>query len=71
MRLDKFLSESGLFSRKEAGIAVRGGRIAVDGAIVRNPALHIAESAAVTCDGKPVRWSKYQYILLYWSRSFT
>lgn len=65
MRLDKFLGESGLFSRKEAGIAVRGGRIAVDGVLVRDPAMHIAESADVTCDGKPVRWSKYQYILLY------
>ena len=65
MRLDKFLGESGLFSRKEAGIAVRGGRIAVDGVLVRDPAMHISESADVTCDGKPVRWSKYQYILLY------
>ena len=65
MRLDKYLGESGLFSRKEAGIAVRAGRIAVDGAIVRDPSAHIAESACVTCDGKPVLWSRFQYIMLH------
>ena len=65
MRLDKYLGESGLFSRKEAGIAVRAGRITVDGVIVRDPSMHIAESAHVNCDGKTVSWTKFQYILLY------
>lgn len=64
MRLDKFLGESGMFSRKEAGIAVRSGRITVDGVIIRDPSQHIADTAEVNCDGKPVHWSKYQYILL-------
>lgn len=64
MRLDKYLAESGVFSRKEAGIAVRRGRIAVNGEIIRDPALHISETASVVCDGKPIVWSAYQYILL-------
>ncbi|MBQ8402199.1 MAG: rRNA pseudouridine synthase [Clostridia bacterium] len=65
MRLDKFISESGVFSRSEAGKAIRSGRIAVDGTIRRDPSGHIAETAFVTCDGKPIRWSKYQYIMLH------
>lgn len=65
MRLDKYLSESGVFSRSEAGKAIRSGRIAVDGAVLRDPSKHIVETASVTCDGKPVIWSKYQYIMLH------
>ncbi|MBE6614270.1 MAG: rRNA pseudouridine synthase [Ruminococcaceae bacterium] len=65
MRLDKYLSESGIFSRSEAGKAIRSGRILVDGAPVKDPSKHIAETAQVLCDGKPVIWSKYQYIMLH------
>lgn len=64
MRLDKFLAESGLFSRSEAGRAVRGGRVSVGANVVKNPSLHIPEDAEVYCDGKRVYWTKYQYILL-------
>jgi len=65
MRLDKFLSESGLFSRSEAGRAIRGGRIRVDGTVIKDPAVHIAEAAQVFCDGQKVNWSRYQYIMLH------
>lgn len=65
MRLDKYLSESGIFSRSEAGKAIRSGRIAVDGSVLRDPSKHIPETASVSCDGKPVVWSRYQYIMLH------
>ena len=65
MRLDKYLSESGIFSRSEAGKAIRSGRITVDGSVLRDPSKHIPETASVTCDGKPVVWSRYQYIMLH------
>lgn len=65
MRLDKYLSESGFCSRSEAGKLVRSGRVTVDGAAVRDPSKHIAETAEVLCDGKPVLWSRYQYIMLH------
>ena len=64
MRLDKFLAESGLFSRSEAGRAVRAGRVAVGGEVVKNPSVHIPEDAEVFCDGQRVYWTKYQYIML-------
>ncbi len=65
MRLDKYLSESGIFSRSEAGKAIRSGRIQVDDAVIRDPSLHIPETARVTCDGKAVIWSQYHYIMLH------
>lgn len=65
MRLDKYLSESGFCSRSEAGKYVRSGRVTVDGAVVKDPSKHIAETAAVACDGHSVQWSRYQYIMLH------
>lgn len=65
MRLDKYLADSGIFSRSEAGRAVRSGRIAVNGAAVRDPSAKVDElTAVVTVDGQAVRWTKYKYIML-------
>lgn len=65
MRLDKYLAESGAFSRSEAGRAVRSGRITVDGEVVKNPALHIDETSAKVMFGtNQIIWSKYKYVML-------
>jgi len=65
MRLDKYCSQSGLLSRSEAGRAIRGGRITVNGEIIKDPSRHISEDAQVLLDGKKVCFSKYQYIMLH------
>lgn len=44
---------------------MRSGRVTVDGAVVKDPSKHIAETAAVACDGHSVQWSRYQYIMLH------
>ena len=36
-RLDKLLSDSGLYSRSEARTLIRAGRVQVDGVAVRQP----------------------------------
>ncbi len=65
MRLDKFLSDTGKLSRKEAGTAIKGGRVTVDGAVLRDPSKHIdPETAAVTIDGESVIFKRFTYILL-------
>ena len=65
MRIDRFLSESGLFSRKEASEAVRRGRVTVNGSIVRDPSAKIDEkTAVVTFDSKPIGYEKFGYIML-------
>lgn len=65
MRLDKYLADSGLFSRSEAGRAVRAGRISVGGVVVRDPSAKVDENTVtVTADDKTVRWTKYKYIML-------
>lgn len=65
MRLDKFLSQSGLFTRKEATDAVKRGRVSVNGIVARDPAVKINEDKdAVSVDGKPFGYDKFGYIML-------
>jgi 23S rRNA pseudouridine2605 synthase len=54
MRLAKFLAHAGVASRRAAEQLVFGGRVAVGGEVVRDPALDVAEDAEVTVDGAPV-----------------
>ncbi len=65
MRLDKLLSSTGLFSRKEAVAAIRAGRVAVGGLPERKADRQVREyEDAITLDGAPVRYAKYDYIFL-------
>jgi 16S rRNA pseudouridine516 synthase len=63
MRLDKFLSEAGVASRKELKTIIRDGRVTVDGAPVTKPETKIQEDQQVQVDGKPVRL-KGQIVLM-------
>ncbi len=51
MRLDKYLSEAGVASRKELRGIIKAGRVTVDGTVVRAPETKIAEDARVEVDG--------------------
>ncbi len=65
MRLDKILSDSGLYSRKEAGAAVRSGRVTVDGVVCRDPSAKFDENlACVVADGRQIGYVKFRYIML-------
>ncbi|MBE6599100.1 MAG: rRNA pseudouridine synthase [Ruminococcaceae bacterium] len=65
MRLDKYLSGSGMFSRSEAGRAIRSGRITVNGEVVKSPSVHIDENtASVKYGDEAVVWTKYKYAML-------
>jgi 23S rRNA pseudouridine2605 synthase len=54
MRLAKFLAHAGVASRRAAEQLVFGGRVAVGGEVVRDPARDVSEDAEVTVDGARV-----------------
>lgn len=55
MRLDKFLSEAKVASRKELRAMIRAGRVTVDGAAAKSPEEKIDEHCQqVAVDGEPV-----------------
>ena len=59
MRLDKYLADSGVGTRKEIKSIVT-----VDGAPVRDPSVHVADTAAVCINGKKIGYKKYICIMM-------
>lgn len=65
MRLDKYLSASGQDSRSRARELIRGGRVTVDGRIVRKPEEKLDETTALVCvDGAARRYEAFRYYML-------
>ena len=65
MRLEKFLSESGIASRRDAKKYISAGRVSVNGERVLIPGTHIdPQRAEITFDGEPVRGKPKQIYLM-------
>jgi len=65
MRIDKFITECGLCSRKEASLIAKRGGILVDGVPVRDVSKHIdPESVKVTFLGREVTYRRFTYVML-------
>jgi len=63
-RLDKLVASAGGLSRKDAGEAIRRGRVTVDGAIQRKPETKVDPACDLRLDGRPVRYEKYVYYMM-------
>lgn len=64
-RLDKYLAEAGLDSRRKLRDMVRAGRVTVNGETVRSPEQHIDETtAAVSLDGQPIARGDRRIVLM-------
>lgn len=66
MRLNRFLSVSGVTSRRKGEVYIRAGRVMVNGEVVTDPALDIVpEKDRVLLDGRPLEVSgEKRYYLL-------
>ena len=65
MRIDRFLSDMGIASRRESAAAAKRGMIMVDGVAVRDAAKHIdPETQTVTYMGRRIEYSRYVYVML-------
>lgn len=66
MRINKFLANSGLASRRKCEEYVLSGRVAVNGKVVSNLAFDVLENDKVFVDGKPVcQPVKYTYLMMH------
>jgi 23S rRNA pseudouridine2605 synthase len=63
MRLAKFLAHAGVASRRASEELVFGGRVAVGGEVVRDPARDVTEADAITVDGRPVALERRHVVL--------
>jgi 16S rRNA pseudouridine516 synthase len=65
MRLDKFLSDAGIATRRESAKAARAGQITVDGVCIKDPSKHIdPERETVVYCGRLIVYRKYTYVML-------
>ena len=66
VRLDKYLADMGLATRKELKGIIRAGRVAVDGTVVTSPEAKLnAEKSRVTLDGDELFYTRFHYYMLY------
>ncbi|MDV6377497.1 pseudouridine synthase [Sporosarcina sp. GW1-11] len=66
MRLDKLLSNTGYGSRKEVRQLLKKGMIRVNGAVAKDPALHVdPESDAISLLGEEVIYRQFIYLMMH------
>lgn len=65
MRIDKFISELGVASRKDASRVARSGGVLVNGSAVRDLSAHIdPDKDTVVFQGRELTYKKYVYVML-------
>lgn len=64
MRIDKYLANMNVGSRKEVHQLIKQGIVAVNGTTVKTPKQKVKESDQVTVNGDAVAYQKYHYFLL-------
>ena len=65
LRLDKILSDSGLYSRSEAKNLIKAGRVTVNGSPIRQSEYKVNTDEDEICvNGSPLSYSEYRYVLM-------
>lgn len=64
MRINKYISHSGVCSRRDADRLVEQGRVRIDGSTVTEHGTRVKEGQTVTVDGEKVHPLEFEYILL-------
>ncbi len=64
MRLDKYLADMGIGTRKEIKKLILAGLVTVDDEIITKPDHKVDESSSVCLEGEPLVYQQYQYFLL-------
>ena len=64
MRLDKYLADLGIGTRKEIKKLIQAGLVTVDDEVITKPDHKVTESSYVCLEGEPLVYQQYQYFLL-------
>jgi 23S rRNA pseudouridine2605 synthase len=69
-RLNKYLAHAGQGSRRHCDDLIRGGRVAIDGVVVRELGTRVEPDQEVSVDGQPVHAEKNVYWLVNKPRGY-
>lgn len=64
IRLDKYLSDMGIASRKELRAIIKSGRVSVDGKSALSPEMKIDSQSTVCLDGEKLSYSRFHYYMM-------
>lgn len=64
MRLDKYISESTPYSRRDIKKLVKYGYIEVNGIPAERPEMQVTENDDIVIDGEKINYAKYVYLVL-------
>ncbi len=64
MRIDKFLANMNVGSRKEVHQLIKKGIVAINGQTIKMPKEKVAETDEVTVNGEKIVYQKYHYFLM-------
>jgi 23S rRNA pseudouridine2605 synthase len=64
-RIAKVIARAGLTSRREAEQWIAAGRVSVNGAVIKSPALNVAAGDRVSVDGEPLPTRERTRLFLY------
>lgn len=65
LRLDKYLADMGIGSRSEAGMKIKGGKVCVNGQVIKETGYKVKAGDKVTCNGRSVEYVQYEYYMLH------
>lgn len=66
LRLDKLITDTGRWSRKEAKSLIKKGAVRVNGQVVNRPEAKVStEGLELRVSGEVISWQKYTYIMLH------
>ena len=71
MRLNLFISKSGLTSRRKADVLIKEGKAEVNGVVVKEPFFEVSQEDKVKVSGKPLALKEYIYIVFHKPRGVT
>ena len=65
VRLDKLISATLVISRKDATLAIKKGRVSINGEVVKKADIKVDETKDnITFDGESITYSEHIYIML-------
>lgn len=64
MRLDKFIATYTTLSRKDAKKSIRGGKVSVDGAVIKDETQKVSLNQSVCLGGEPIVAKEHIYLML-------
>jgi 23S rRNA pseudouridine2605 synthase len=70
MRLNRYIAQAGICSRREADTFIAAGSVQVNGSVVTEMGYRVKAGDSVTFDGKRIQAEKKEYILLNKPKNF-